>query len=63
VESDFMNRSSLTDRQQLAFLKIAYFEALASYENSYTEEALVKLKASEEAIHDFIKEYEVSSIE
>ena len=57
-----MNTNSLTNREQLDLLKIAYFEALAFYDNSYTEEALVRLKASERAIHDFIKNYEASGI-
>ena len=57
-----MNTTSLTNKQQFSLLKIAYFEALASYEKSYTEEALASLKASEEAIQDFIKGYEVGGI-
>jgi hypothetical protein len=57
-----MNTSFSKDKERLALLKIAYFEALASYDKSYTEEALTSLRASESAIQDFIKGYEVSGI-
>ncbi|ADI30208.1 hypothetical protein [Methylotenera versatilis] len=50
-----MSISSLSDNQQLTLLKNAYFEALASYNDSYTEEALSKLSSSEDAYMSYIE--------
>jgi hypothetical protein len=50
-----MNTSSLTNNEQLALLKSAYFEALAAYNECYTEEALTKLCSSEDAYMSFIE--------
>ncbi len=44
-----MNTNPLTNEEQLVVLKNAYFEALASYNNSYTDEALTRLHATEDA--------------
>ncbi|MDP3088266.1 MAG: hypothetical protein Q8M99_08815 [Methylotenera sp.] len=50
-----MNTSSSTNVEQLASLKSAYFEALASYNESFTDEALARLNASEHAYMSFIE--------
>jgi hypothetical protein len=56
-----MNTSSLINKEQLASLKSAYFEALASYNESSTEDALSKLCASEDAYMSFIECSDVRS--
>ena len=56
-----MNTSSLTNNEQLALLKSAYFEALASCNECYTEEALSKLCSSEDAYMSFIECSDVRS--
>ena len=50
-----MNIPSLSRREQLVLLKSAYFEALASYNECYTEEALSKVCSSEDAYMSFIE--------
>jgi len=50
-----MNSSSFTNNEQLTSLKSAYFEALASYNESYTEGAFARLQASEDAYMSFIE--------
>jgi hypothetical protein len=56
-----MNTSSLTNNEQLTFLKSAYFEALATYNDCYTKEALSKLYASEDAYMSFMESDDVRS--
>ena len=50
-----MNTSFTANNEQLVFLKSAYFDALASYNESYTEETFSKLCASEDAYMSFIE--------
>jgi hypothetical protein len=50
-----MNTSSSTNVEQLSSLKSAYFEALTSYNESFTDEALARLNASEDAYMSFIE--------
>ena len=50
-----MNTSSLTNNEQLTLLKSAYFEALASCNECYTEETFSKLCSSEDAYMSFIE--------
>jgi hypothetical protein len=50
-----MKTSSLTNTEQLALLKGAYFEALVSYNESYNQDALFRLNASEDAYMSFIE--------
>ena len=50
-----MNILFLSYKEQLVILKNAYFEALASYNECYTEEALSKVCSSEDAYMSFIE--------
>jgi len=56
-----MNTSSLTYNEQLDLLKNAYFEALQSYNECYTEDAFSKLCSSEDAYMSFIECADVRS--
>jgi phage terminase large subunit len=56
-----MNTSSLTNNEQLAFLKSAYFEALKSFNETNTEEALYRLRTTEDAYMSFIESNDVPS--
>jgi hypothetical protein len=50
-----MKTSYLINNEQLNFLKSAYFEALASCNECYTEETFSKLCSSEDAYMSFIE--------
>jgi hypothetical protein len=54
--------SSLTNKEQLDLLKSAYFDALASYNECYTEEALSKLCTSEDIYMSFIECTDIRSL-
>ena len=56
-----MTTSSLTSNEQLALLKNEYFDALANYNQCFTEEALSKLFSSEDAYMSFIESGDVRS--
>ena len=56
-----MNTSSLTNGDQLALLKSNYFEALATYNQTFTDEALSKLFSTEDAYMSFIETGDVRS--
>jgi hypothetical protein len=48
-----MNSYSLTNNNQLALLNRAYFEALISYNETYSQDALLRLFASKNAYMSF----------
>ncbi len=50
-----MNILFLSYKEQLILLKSAYFDALASYNECYTEEALSMVCSSEDAYMSFIE--------
>ena len=50
-----MNILFLSYKEQLILLKSAYFDALASYNECYTEEALSIVCSSEDAYMSFIE--------
>ncbi len=54
-----MSTYSLTNHEQLAFLKSAYFEALESYNESYSEVAFARLQAFEDAYMSLIESDDV----
>ena len=51
-----MNTGLLSSQEQLALLKNAYLEAFKLYQDCYTEEALAKLHASEDAYMSYIED-------
>jgi hypothetical protein len=56
-----MSTSSLTNNEKLALLKSAYFEALKSCNECYTEVTFSKLCSSEDAYMSFIECSDVRS--
>ena len=56
-----MNTSSLTNSDQLALLKSNYFEALANYNQNFTDDALSKLFSTEDAYMSFMETGDVRS--
>lgn len=53
-----MNTSSLSNKMQLSYLKQAYLEALASYKDSNSDQALVRLNDLKETYVTFIEDDE-----
>ena len=58
-----MNTPNLTNNEQLAFLKSAYFEALALFNDSYSEMAFSRLQASEDAYMSTLGNCEIGCID
>ena len=58
-----MSTSTLRNNEQLALLKGAYFEALASYNESLNQDSLLRLFASEDAYMSFIECDDVRSLD